>query len=129
MSITITLAGKPYTVSQLTLGQLRDLSVGVTLPDTPDPQEVVRRSFERAASIIVTALRDSNPDLTVDSLYKLPITRDEMRAANDAILKFSGLIPERRSIAQLHAEIAALEGELKLREAEEKSTGEGAGAP
>src|SRR5262245_45270444 len=96
-SITVTLAGKPYTVSQLTLGQLRDLAIGVTLPDTPDPQDVVRRSFDRAVAVISTALVVDHTDMTPDALYKMRISRDEMRAANDAVLRFSGLLPAKEA--------------------------------
>jgi hypothetical protein len=92
-SLTITLAGKPYTVSQLTLGQLRDLSIGVTLPDTTEPQDVVRRSFDRAVAVISAALIGDHPDMTAEVLYTMRITRAEMRAANEAVLRFSGLLP------------------------------------
>jgi hypothetical protein len=91
--ITVTLAGTPYTIGQLTLGQLRDLSVGVVLPDGPDPQDTVRRSFDRSVSIIAVAVGEANPELTPAALYKMKITRAEMRDAFDAILRFAGMIP------------------------------------
>lgn len=91
-TLTITLANNQYTLPRLTLGQLRDLSIGVVMPDSPDPQETVRRSFDRSVSIIVTALSVSTPDMTHDALYAMSISRQEMVAASDAILKFSGLI-------------------------------------
>jgi hypothetical protein len=91
--LTITLAGVKYTIGQLTLGQLRDLSVGVTLPDAPDPQENVRRSFDRSVNVIATAVVAANPDLTLSKLYEMAITREEMRDATNEILKFAGLIP------------------------------------
>lgn len=92
-SITITLEGKPYTVSQLTLGQLRDLSIGITLPDTSDPQDVIRRSFDRAVAVISAALVGDHPEMTPEALYTMRISRAEMRAANEAVLRFSGLLP------------------------------------
>lgn len=93
-SITITLGDKTYTVPQLTLGQLRDLAIGVTLPDVSDPQEAVRRSFDRAVNVISTALREENPEMTPEAIYKTRgITNAQMREANDAILQHSGLIP------------------------------------
>lgn len=92
-SITITLGDKTYPVPQLTLGQLRDLAIGVTLPDVTDPQEAVRRSFDRAVNVISTALREDHPDMTPEAIYKTRgITNAQMREANDAILRHSGLI-------------------------------------
>lgn len=91
-TISITLAGNTYVIPSLNLGQLRDLSIGISLPDEPDPQESVRRSYDRAVTIIATALRSGNPQLSVEALYKMTITRKEMRDAVDAILTFSGLI-------------------------------------
>jgi hypothetical protein len=93
-SITVTLAGKGYIVKQLNLGQLRDLSIGVTLPDAEDPQETIGRSFDRAVSVIAAAIREMNPELNAQALYKMSITRNEMREATDLILKFAGLITE-----------------------------------
>jgi hypothetical protein len=91
--ITITLEGKKYTIGQLNLGQLRDLSVGVTLPDASDPQENVRRSFDRSVNVIAIAVGDANPDLNLAALYKMKISREEMHNATDEILRFAGLIP------------------------------------
>jgi hypothetical protein len=91
--ITITLEGKKYTIGELNLGQLRDLSVGVTLPDASDPQENVRRSFDRSVNVIAIGVGDANPEITLAALYKMKITRVEMRDATDKILLFAGLIP------------------------------------
>lgn len=92
-SITITLGDKTYDIPQLNLGQLRDLAIGVTLPDVPDPQEAVRRSFDRAVAVISTALREEHPEMTPEQIYKTRgITNLQMRQANDAILTHSGLI-------------------------------------
>src|SRR5262249_45357433 len=90
--LSITLAGKSSTLQQLPLKQLRDLSIGVTLPDVPDPQEVIRRSYDRAVAIMATALSKAAPELTSDVIYDMTITREEMRKATDAILEFAGLV-------------------------------------
>lgn len=92
-SITIHIGDQSYAVPQLNLGQLRDLAIGVTLPDVADPQEAVRRAYDRAVSVISTALREEHPELTPDALYKIKgFSSAQMRAANDAILRHSGLI-------------------------------------
>lgn len=95
MELVITLGDKAYTIPQpLNLGQLRDLSIAVTLPELPDPQEVVRRSYERAIAAIAAALIEDYPEMTAAAIYKIRgITNKQMRAAYDAILEFSGLIP------------------------------------
>jgi hypothetical protein len=91
--IVVKLAGIEYTIAQLSLGQLRDLSVGVVLPDGGDPQDNVRRSFNRSVDVIAVALGEANPELTPAALYNMKITRQEMRDATDKILTFAGLIP------------------------------------
>jgi hypothetical protein len=90
--ITITLAGNAYTIQQLTIGQQCDLGVGVVLPQSEDPQENVRRAFQRNMSIIAAALAEDHPTLTKDALFKMRITPQERIAAVDAILKFAGLV-------------------------------------
>src|SRR5260370_526771 len=65
--ITITLADKSYAIQQLTIGQDCDLRVGVVLPQSDDPQENIRRAFERNVSIIVAALSADYPELTRDN--------------------------------------------------------------
>jgi hypothetical protein len=96
-SITITLGDKAYAVPQLNLGQLRDLAIGVTLPDVTDPQEAVRRSFDRAVNVISTGLREEHPEMTPEAIYKIRgLTSAQMREANDAILKHSGLISAKK---------------------------------
>jgi hypothetical protein len=90
--ITITLAGQPYTVPQLTLGQIEDLSVAVVTPTHDDPQENVRRNFGRAIGIIRAALAKDYPELTAEAIRLLHITRLELNTATDAILTHSGLV-------------------------------------
>jgi hypothetical protein len=92
-SIFITLAGKPYKISQLTLGQLRSLSIGVSTPDT-NVNDPVGASFDRSVNIIVTALKAAHPDLTSERLFEMPISTVEMREAVSAILTFAGLLPQ-----------------------------------
>src|SRR5258708_4426330 len=91
--ITITLAEKSYKIQQLTIGQDCDLRVGVVLPQSDDPQENIRRAFERNVSIIVAALSADYPELTRDTLFKMRISPQERTAAVDAILEFAGFVP------------------------------------
>ncbi len=98
--ITIFLAGKPYTVRPLTLGQSRDLGIGVTLPDVTDPQDAVRRSFDRAVAVISVALSADYPEMPPKAIYDMrsesgqTVTREEMRVANDTVLRLAGFIAE-----------------------------------
>jgi hypothetical protein len=89
--ITITLAEKPYLIEQLTIGQLRDLHVGVLTPDSTDRQERSRLGFQRSLLTILAALKKSHPTLTLAELETWTISTDEMAAAVGAILVFSGL--------------------------------------
>lgn len=92
--LTVKLAGKSFEVKPLTLAQLRELAIGVVEPDPADQQELVGRSFDRAVARIALALKTDHPDMTTEKLYAMSITRDELRAAADAVLQFSGLIPK-----------------------------------
>jgi hypothetical protein len=90
--ITITLAGQPYTVQPLTLGQIEELSIAVVTPTHDDPQENVRRNFARTVGILRAALAQDYPALTPEALRALRITRLELNTATDAILTHSGLV-------------------------------------
>jgi hypothetical protein len=120
-SIKVVLAGKEYTVKRLNIGQMADLSIGVLLPDNPDPVENVRVAFRRTLSVIATGIRlqaaplvaeakaaakeaEDNDSLgrlsngtlqsrVLEALYWTAITKEELRNASDAILEFSGLVP------------------------------------
>lgn len=91
-SIKITLGDKEFDVDQLTLGQMRDLSIGMVLPDATDPQEIVRRSYVRGINTIAVALRAKYPDMTIAAIEDMRITPQQMRDSTSAILKFSGLV-------------------------------------
>ena len=95
-SITVTLGGKQYRIQQLTIGQQRDLSIGVTLPQSPDPQENVRRAFERNLGIIVAALSKDHPEITMAALLEMrgSSPRERVLAVN-TILEFAGLVREK----------------------------------
>jgi hypothetical protein len=90
---TITLAGQPYTIQPLTIGQQRDLQIGVTIPPSDDPQENVRRAFDRNLAVILAALSDGYPQITRDALLQMRgSTPQERVAAVNAILEFAGLV-------------------------------------
>jgi hypothetical protein len=92
-SITVKLGDKDYTIGQLDLGQLRDMAIGVTLPDADDQQERVRRSYDRAVAVISAGLRRDHPEMTPQEIFKIRgLTNTQMREANDAILQYSGLV-------------------------------------
>lgn len=87
-AITITLAGSPYEVPPLNLGQIEELA-DMLFADTPTGT----RSFQRTLAIIAAALKASGkPDLTADVLRGMMISPQEMRAAQTAILEHSGLV-------------------------------------
>jgi len=90
-SITIKLAGKDYEVAELTLGQIEELGVASVLAPASDPQEEMRNSFKRSLGILAAALAVQHPDMTVDSMRTLRITRTELREGVRAVLRHSGL--------------------------------------
>lgn len=92
--ITITLAGKDYTVGELRLRALRDIHTAALIENMPeDPQEDVRRFYDRTAGVIAAALRCDHPEMTLDAVLDLAVTRDELIAANNRILQHAGLVP------------------------------------
>ncbi len=91
----ITLAGQVFTIQPLNLGQIEEiadaLGGGAGAPLSPGAPP---RAFDRTLAIVSAALKASGkPELTPDALRQLMITPDEMKAAQDAILRHSGLIP------------------------------------
>lgn len=93
---TITLAGKTYVIQPLTLGQLEDHDVAVSLPDSTDPRENTRRSYVRVREVIASALADGYPEMTAEALKKLRVSRDELMGAYNAVLVHSGLVPKEK---------------------------------
>jgi len=90
--IEILLEGKPYKFTvPLTLGQLEDLQVGVSLAEDPDPQVEARRSQQRVRSVILAAAAPENPTLTDDSLKAMRLEDGELMAAFDTILSVTGM--------------------------------------
>lgn len=125
-SIKITLAGNEYEIAQLTLRQLRDLSAAALSPDGENAQDTVRRSYDRTVATIAVALRVAHPQITADALLDLPgVTGSEMRAANDAVLRFSGLIPPKPSLEELRAQLTAIQQQIADAEKEGAVPGEG----
>lgn len=108
-SITVTLAGKPYTIGMLTIGQQRDLGIGVMLQDVKDdPQENMRRAFDRNLTILAAGLSMDHPDMTVATLLQMRgVTAQERVAAVNAILEFAGLIPAEKKPGEAEAATAA----------------------
>ena len=92
----ITLAGKEYPIpTPLTLGQIIDLKIAVVRPTSPDPQEEMRRSYQRSIDIIAAALGGKYPEITTVSLPAMPISDDELTRACNIVLDISGLIPKK----------------------------------
>lgn len=92
--LLISLAGEEYSVTQLNLGQIEDLSILAVLPTAEDPQEETRRFFQRVVGTISAALIKDNPTMTVGHIKSLAITRDEMVRSYNAILRFSGFVDD-----------------------------------
>lgn len=98
--ITVTLAGTDFPITvPLTLGQLEDLEIAVVVPAADDPQEEMRRSQARGTGILLAALAGDNPDLTVEKLKAMRITRKERSEAIATILDVSGLAPKKDAAA------------------------------
>lgn len=92
--VTITLAGAPYTIAPLELGQIEDIGFASALPDTGDPQEDMRRGFRRAREIVAAALSRDYPEMTAEKLRTLAVAKGEMSAAVSAVFDLSGLVPK-----------------------------------
>ena len=92
-AMKITLAGQEYEIDMLTLEQLEELHVAAVIKDSPDEGENVRAFYKRCLGVIAACLVTKHPAMTVDAMRKMKITRNEMVAANNACLKFSGLTP------------------------------------
>jgi hypothetical protein len=92
-TLSITLGGQTYSINKLTIGQQMALGIGVALPESPDPQDNIRRAFERNLNIIVAALSKNHPTMTREWLLEnCTATGEERREAVDKILDFAGLI-------------------------------------
>lgn len=93
----IVLAGNPYKITTpLTLGQLIDVNVGMSLPDVSDPAEQARVSFQRALNVLAAALAPEHPQLTVEALRTLRgATVKEFNAATQLVYELSGLLTKK----------------------------------
>jgi hypothetical protein len=101
------LGGQTYTLTvPLTLGQLIEANVGMSLAVSTDPQEEVRRSYKRAVDVLVAALKPEHPDVTAESLMAIRgVTLADFNGAARAALEESGLIA--RADAQPEGEATA----------------------
>ena len=55
-------------------------------------QENIRRNYQRSTNVLLTALRNVQPAITLEALEQMPISREELRDAFDAILIYAGLL-------------------------------------
>ena len=87
---TITLAGQAFEIQPLNLGQIEKIVDAIG-----DAGRITTKgSFDYALSIISAALAVSGrADLTPEALRGMMIRADEMRAAQDIVLRHSGLAP------------------------------------
>lgn len=100
--IKFTLAGQEYEVPPLELGQLEEILVISAVPDPDkkvDPAGEARSRFNRMRVIVAAALAGLDgvqglQGADAEGLKKWRITRDELVAANNAILVGSGLATE-----------------------------------
>lgn len=90
-SITITLAEKQFSIQPLTVGQLEEMHVGLLLPPNADPSEGVKDWWQQTREIIVTALCEDHPDMTMDVVKKMRLgTLKVVRETREQILIFAG---------------------------------------
>ena len=116
---TVILAGTQYQVAPLSLGQMRDLRIGLiekqpkelrpSLPQgggdtsgTPvfDSGEVAayqRAEWDQRLAVVSTALRRFNPDMTVEKLLESDATIEELAEAFVDVLKIAGLVKDASS--------------------------------
>ncbi len=86
-TVAIELAGETYSVKRLTLRQSRALNIGVTR----DRQDSGVNSFiDMAVEIIAVALSRDYPEMTADAILDSQITPNEIVAASNMIMDFSG---------------------------------------
>ena len=86
-SLTLTLAGTPYTIQELTIGQLEDIHIELGRPSSGDPKEIWQ-SYRR---VIAIGLSVDHPAVTEESLKKVRLgTIQATKAVFESILKFGG---------------------------------------
>ena len=88
---TITLGGKPFKVAPFTFAQLRVIVPGFTLTGG---RLLTSESWEHAATVLVSALSASHPEITRESLDEMQIQVPEVFAALNVIAEVSGLVPK-----------------------------------
>jgi hypothetical protein len=92
---TITLAGADYDIeTPLTIGEIIDLKVAVSLPSTGDDDEDARRNHMRMVRAISAALKPKYPDMSVEKILSIRSTNEEYVTAGNAVLELSGLVPK-----------------------------------
>ena len=92
-NLTITLAGKEYTIQPLTVGQLQDLHIGVVRVPSTDSSEAVKDFWKTEIDTIVAALSQDHPDMTAEVVRKMRLgSLKEVKKQVDAILLYAGLI-------------------------------------
>lgn len=86
-SLTITVAGAPYTVQEFTIGQLEDLHIEISKPFTAE------QLFQRYQKIIAIGLSADHPAITEDAIKKMRLgTIQGVKSVSDSILQFAGFI-------------------------------------
>lgn len=91
--LTITLAGKDYTIMSLTIDQLEDLHIGLVRGNELGPEAEAKAVWAQNRELLAVALREEHPDMTPEAIAKLRVgTVHAVKAAVKKILEFSGLI-------------------------------------
>lgn len=128
----ISLAGKEFEISHLTVRQSRDLRIGDIQASPDDGAGGWKTLYDSCIAKIATAVREANPEVTEEALWQMPLDENEMLEATRAIMVFAGFKTAEPSIAELRAtvvakkaELATLEQTLAAREEKAKVTGEG----
>lgn len=132
-AVTITLGGREFTISQLTIRQSRDLRIGdAQAVMTDGAAESWISLYGSCISKIAVATRSSQPSITEEELWNLQSSEAEMLDATRKIMVFAGFKEAEPTIAELRATVIAKKKELELleqrltdREIKAKQTGEG----
>lgn len=97
--ITVTLAGEEFQIKCLTLRQLQDIGIDNARkgPDNASPDEVERFNYEKFTKIVSLGLISNHPTMTVEKLYGMEITLEELISAWVEVLAYSGLAVKKSS--------------------------------
>lgn len=92
--ITITLAGREYTINPLRLGTIREIDLARTSDLPTDQKGREAFFFDLYVSVVSMAVREDNPDMTPEVILQMRTDLEELVNAYLAVLRLSGLVTE-----------------------------------